>query len=49
MMNWLMRMQTAPGVIDGLLQLQITGSPIPTLIALMAPILRGAALPSRMH
>jgi hypothetical protein len=40
MMAWLMRLHPAPSVIDGLLAYQLTGSPIPALIALAAPILR---------
>lgn len=40
-MPWLMRMHPTPSVFDGLLAFQITGSPIPALIALTAPILRG--------
>ncbi len=36
----LMRMHPTPSVFDGLLAFQITGSPIPALIALTAPILR---------
>ena len=48
MMNWLMRTATAPSVLDGLHAFQITGSPVPALIALAAPILR-ARLPSKEH
>ncbi|KMS60026.1 hypothetical protein V474_09050 [Novosphingobium barchaimii LL02] len=40
MMAWLMRLHPAPTVIDGLLAYQLSGSPIPALIALAAPILR---------
>lgn len=47
-MPWLMRLHPTPSVIDGLLAFQITGSPIPALIAVAAPILRGRiAAPSR--
>lgn len=41
MMTWLMRLHPTPSVFDGLPTFQITGSPIPALIALTAPILRG--------
>lgn len=41
MMTWLMRLHPTPPVFDGLLTFQITGSPIPALIALTAPMLRG--------
>jgi len=34
-------MHPTPSVFDGLLAFQITGSPIPALIALAAPILGG--------
>ncbi len=48
MMTWLTRLHPAPSVIDGLLAYQITGSPIPALIALAAPILcRRIARPSK--
>lgn len=48
MMTWLMRATTAPSVLDGLYAFQITGSPVPALIAFTAPILR-TRLPSRGH
>jgi hypothetical protein len=48
MMIWLMRASTAPSVLDGLYTFQITGSPVPALIALAALILR-ARLPSKGH
>ena len=40
MMSWLMRASTAPIVLDGLQAFQITGSPIPALLALAAPFMR---------
>jgi hypothetical protein len=40
MMTWLMRASTAPSVLDGLHAFQTTGSPIPALLALAAPIIR---------
>ncbi|MHA6721159.1 hypothetical protein ACX40Y_17130 [Sphingomonas sp. RS6] len=50
MMTWLMRLHPAPPVLDGLLTFQITGSPIPALIAFTAPMLRGRiSLLSRDH
>lgn len=48
MMSWLIRTTTTPPILDGLLTLQITGSPVPALLALAAPILR-TRLPSRGH
>ena len=39
-MTWLMRSTAAPSVIDGLLAFQITGSPLPALLAVAAPVLR---------
>jgi len=40
MMTWLMRATAAPSILDGLLVFQITGSPAPAIVALLAPILR---------
>ena len=40
MMIWLMRTTAAPSVLDGLLAFRITGSPLPALVALAAPMLR---------
>lgn len=40
MMTWLMRAAAAPPVLDGFVLFQITGSPLPVLLALAAPILR---------
>ena len=48
MMTWLMRATTAPCVLDGLHAFQATGSLIPALLALAAPIVR-RRLPSRGH
>ncbi|WP_157220382.1 hypothetical protein [Flavisphingomonas formosensis] len=48
MMTWLIRTAAAPSVLDGLLTFQITGSPIPALVALAAPILR-ARLPLKEY
>lgn len=50
MMTWLIRLHPTPPVFDGLLTFQITGSPIPALIALTAPMLRDRiSLLSRDH
>lgn len=40
MMTWLMRTAATPSVLDGLPTFQSTGSPVPALVALAAPILR---------
>jgi len=40
MLTWLMRTSAAPAVLDGLLAYQSTGSPIPALVAMAAPLLR---------
>jgi hypothetical protein len=47
MMSWLMRLHPKPFAIDGLLALQITGSPIAAFIAFAAqiPIGRAAQFP----
>ncbi|NMN06597.1 MULTISPECIES: hypothetical protein [unclassified Novosphingobium] len=39
MMTWLMRAAAGSSVLDSLLVFQITGSPVPALLALAAPIL----------
>ena len=39
-MTWLMRTIVAPSMLDGLLIFQTTGSPVPALLALAAPIFR---------
>ena len=48
MMTWLMRTTAAPSVLDGLYAFQITGSLVPALIALAAPIVR-TRLPAKEH
>ncbi|MEC4594574.1 MULTISPECIES: hypothetical protein [Nitrospirillum] len=40
MVRWLMGSAAAPSLLDGILAFQITGSPVPALLALAAPILR---------
>jgi hypothetical protein len=40
MMTWLMRTAVAPSMIESLLTFQITGSPVPALLTLAAPMLR---------
>ncbi|MET3723560.1 hypothetical protein [Sphingomonas trueperi] len=40
MLTWLMRTSAAPALLDGLLAYQSTGSPIPALVAVAAPLLR---------
>jgi len=49
MVKWLMRTATAPSVLDGLYAFQITGNPVPALIALAAPILRTRLLSKEHH
>jgi hypothetical protein len=44
MLTWLMWTSAAPTVLDGLLAYQSTGSPIPALVAMAAPLLR-----ARLH
>ncbi len=44
MLTWLMRTSAAPAVLDGLLAYQSTGSPIPAIVAMAAPLLR-----ARLH
>ncbi|USI73516.1 hypothetical protein [Sphingomonas morindae] len=40
MIRWLMRTPAGQPIVDGLLLLQITGSPLPALVALAAPLVR---------
>ncbi|TWB34730.1 hypothetical protein [Nitrospirillum viridazoti] len=40
MVRWLMGSAAAPSLLEGILTFQITGSPVPALVALAAPILR---------
>jgi hypothetical protein len=40
MMHWLMRRAASPSMVDGILAYQITGNPLPALVAIAAPALR---------